>query len=389
MHPIEKAFQAWAHIEMPMVGTTDELRESYERSYGDPLPPNIVVPRVAIISHIRKRITKAAKMGFKLSTQDKHRIHQAANNAATWFAYREDKSIFVPTKEILKALLTCPSPMDVPLNSLTLPRRCCFFDLSALSELEPTDFPPEFNRTPYIAIINDIRFGSNTQDYDATDKQIPSFTALRLVPAPKSYGAPPGYALMEPLVVIPAHLEGATIESSCRNAIKNRYRKAMELLESHGHKELPSKFAYVKDLVDGTISFADYYPMMALLVNLVLYLNGDPEIVKHVHPGPRPVGVSPSKWNYKKKVAKPVITPVGERFTAAIQHWEIESKRECPKGKGGSKRPHCRKPHPHRYWIGTGEDKTVVIRNLDYISVHDFPIPVHAESPTVVLTPIR
>lgn len=78
---------------------------------------------------------------------------------------------------------------------------------------------------------------------------------------------------------------------------------------------------------------------------------------------------------------------VGFRYADSIkkQYIQEENGERARHGKSSSKRPHVRKAHWHRYWIGHGEDKHLELRwvsschiNVEFIS--DLPVVSHKEA---------
>jgi hypothetical protein len=62
------------------------------------------------------------------------------------------------------------------------------------------------------------------------------------------------------------------------------------------------------------------------VINLLLYLGGEPDVVHVVHPGDGPAIRAMQKRDPEryKDLHEPVIDAVGQSFTHAIEHWEIE-----------------------------------------------------------------
>ena len=99
--------------------------------------------------------------------------------------------------------------------------------------------------------------------------------------------------------------------------------------------------------------------MAGLALTILLYLGGEPDVVRVVHPGAKPIKESirrrdPERW---KDLDEPVTYAVGREFTRAIERWELEHGRDAGDADAGasagrSVRPHMRRAHSHLYWTG-------------------------------------
>jgi hypothetical protein len=70
--------------------------------------------------------------------------------------------------------------------------------------------------------------------------------------------------------------------------------------------------------------------MAGLALTMLLYLGGEPNVVKVVHPGEKPIKESlrrrdPERW---RDLAEPNQYAVGKDFTLAIERWESVSPRD-------------------------------------------------------------
>jgi hypothetical protein len=130
-------------------------------------------------------------------------------------------------------------------------------------------------------------------------------------------------------------------------------------------------------------------PLSALVLTVLLYLAGEPDLVRTVHPGEKPLikaAIQKRDPERYKDLRDPVIQAVGKSFTHAIERWEIEHPKESGDPTGRTVRPHTRRAHTHLYWTGEGRS-TPRVRFLLPISVRAGKLIEEPESPR--LTQIR
>lgn len=102
-------------------------------------------------------------------------------------------------------------------------------------------------------------------------------------------------------------------------------------------------------------------------LNTLLYILGENEVAKVVHPGIKPA-VDPRKPIGKAQrlavdLAVPEELEIGGQYAAkAIEHWENEEQTEHQENthSGHSVRPHIRSAHAHLYWTGPGREIPLV-----------------------------
>ncbi|MBZ0159121.1 hypothetical protein [Candidatus Methylomirabilis sp.] len=95
-----------------------------------------------------------------------------------------------------------------------------------------------------------------------------------------------------------------------------------------------------------------------LAVILLLYLSGDPDVIRVVHSGAKPDRDArmrrkdPERW---RDIREPTVWDVGVGYRKALERWEIEQAREIgAHSSDRSVRPHMRRAHAHLYWTGPG-----------------------------------
>jgi hypothetical protein len=126
-------------------------------------------------------------------------------------------------------------------------------------------------------------------------------------------------------------------------------------------------------------------PLSAFALTILLYLAGEPDVVRIAHPGEKPLikpTVKKRDPERYKDLREPVIHAVGKSFTHAIERWEIEHPRESGDPTGRTMRPHLRRAHAHLYWTGQGR-QTPRLRFLLPISVKGGKLVEEPDSPRV------
>ncbi len=123
----------------------------------------------------------------------------------------------------------------------------------------------------------------------------------------------------------------------------------------------------------GTTGVDDRQHVFRLLLNAILYIQGNDDVVALIHPGSRPPksSKSPVKARRFQDLADPHLLEVGNRYGAMIERWEIADQNKFgPEGEasGRTVRPHLRAAHAHLYWIGPGK-KVARVRFLPPIKV--------------------
>ena len=97
--------------------------------------------------------------------------------------------------------------------------------------------------------------------------------------------------------------------------------------------------------------------LAGLALTVLLYLGGEPDLVRQVHPGAKPARDrrmhrrDPERW---RDLRAPTRYTVGTAFRAAIERWEIEPRAQAAPPGGRTVRPHVRRAHAHLCWTGPG-----------------------------------
>jgi len=119
------------------------------------------------------------------------------------------------------------------------------------------------------------------------------------------------------------------------------------------------------------------------VLTVLLYLGGEPDLVRQVHPGTKPARErrmhrrDPDRW---RDLRAPTLYAVGTAFRAAIERWEIEQQDQAFPLVGRTVRTHVRRAHAHPCWTGPGRPVPRV-RLLLPIPVKGGPMPDEAPQP--------
>jgi hypothetical protein len=100
--------------------------------------------------------------------------------------------------------------------------------------------------------------------------------------------------------------------------------------------------------------------LLRQILNVILYINGNDDVVRRVHPGSK-------ERRHRRPGADeqaPEIATVGRKFVTMLEHWEIEDQGDGQGSSHAQPRPHLRRAHLHLYWTGRGHmiPKFVLVR---------------------------
>lgn len=310
MNPVEAAWRKfrsdYGDMLMDMLG----YRASYLSSIGlDRLPNEVVLPvavpwNVVAVTEAKERGEEIGEGGVKPSSSG----NVLVGSLATWAAYREAKTFYRVDSLLADCLIKTPWPEHVPTAALRLPSRCPVLEI------------PWQGGIVHIAVHYDLM----------TTQEETGQLELRIMQLSGSYWLPISFL----------HLAGDTLQ---------------DCIKSAGF--LAKLHAPNPESVD---PLAFRTPLAGLVLTLLLYLAGEPDVVKVAHPGERPEKEAkmrrsdPDRW---RDLHSPASYDVGTSFRAAIERWEIERQKEAGLPTGKSVRPHMRRAHAHLYW--TGEKRSI------------------------------
>lgn len=277
-----------------------------------------------------------------------------ANTIHVWAGYRECKLVYQVEASLADCLGQTPWPDDAPVEVLHLPARCVILKL------------PWQGKPTYVAALYDLSI---------PDPSIPSARAgilnvrlNRFVPCGLTTVSDPplvkelkGYWVPLCILSLGAGTFGAAVQANSAAPIYG----GVHIVLAQGN--------------------FGQNPLSALALTILLYLAGEPDVVRIVHPGEKPLvklAVQKCDPERYKDLIEPVIHAVGKSFTHAIERWEIEHPRESGDPTGRTVRPHTRRAHTHLYWTGEGR-RTPRVRFLLPISVRGGKLIEEPETPRV------
>lgn len=280
------------------------------------LPPQVVCPGSLLLNWLA--VTQPG-----LSTLEQIAI---AEDFLVWAAYRDAKTVWRIEPRLVEALSDCPWPDETPITAIRLPSRC------PVLEWPGQDGPI------VISACYDLLTGQ-----EATGQ-----LELRLQWLYENR--------WRPLAIL--YNDAPTMSA------------ALEQAQAAG-VERAEKIVGVP--MDVGASFRSELARLAVI--LLLYLSGEPDVVRTVHPGAKPERDArmrrrnPERW---ADIREPTVWDVGVAYRKALERWEIEQAGESAAGSlGRSIRPHMRRAHSHLYWTGPGRTEPRVRFLL--------PIPVKAK----------
>ena len=384
MHPAEMTWQFWRKDPI-----FREVVHTYP-AYAHMNDPRVVAEPVNIITHL------TPKLGRDYMFRNMDLFNKLARMGNGLLAYRESKHIFQITAELARELAKLKTTLTLPMRELRLPRRGCVLDFSAYLGV---DHPQA-----QVFLSYDVDRADGPDSKGTLQIQVMTFTAN------------------EPqiLMTIPARLDGQSVWGSTRKALADHSHDMQRALQGFrdAHPEPAFERLVLQAVQDDpclalmrqweaemkhcardiSLSLDEYLaanPVLPLVVNTLLYLQGDPDVVKVVHPGMRPAKKLKQAPNWGKLARKldnatPTVQRIGERFTTAIKLYEIErAKMRAEHEARGTKCPHLRAPHPHIYRIGEAR-LDVIVKFLGWIGVRGAEVPqVLKEAYAPVVTPVK
>jgi hypothetical protein len=327
--------QAWLHFRKGPGGALLQqalrLRGPYLASIGLPrLPAEVMLPGAIPWNLLAKG--EAEKRGEAIGQTLSVEGTVLAQSVAAWAAYREAKTIYSAEPLLAEALGRTPWPVQVPTEALRLPSRC------------PVLCLPWEGSSIAVAAYYDL----------LTSREDTGQLELRLVRLEDAHW----------WTVSILHLFGTDLGACVRSA--------------GGRVEM-----------EGGPADAFQTDLAGVALTVLLYLAGEPDLVRQVHPGAKPardVRMQRRESERWKDLRSPALFAVGTAYRAAIERWEHEQRREAGEATGRTVRPHVRRAHAHLYWTGKGRQSPRV-RFLLPIPVKGASVP--EEGPRPVDTRLR
>lgn len=382
MHPIEQAWQKFRKDDHLCMEAVDSLLEAGRASEHFGI--------TCQSSRLGAYILAAAHKAYGPSRPDDllNAVNALAFQGNAWAAYRENKAIYRFTPELTRELGKFKDPLGWPLRTLRLPHRGIALDFSAALGPNHPD--------AYILLTYDDSIGDAlTQNAHQTlltinvmrvNNQRKHTRVCNLPANPSTEQQTLWEAMAEEHRAGIYHLEQVLAEIHERfgdTPMSQRLNRTWGLEIQHHQKEIAG----------GPEGLIAQCPILPAVISALYYLQGDPDVVKSIHPGMRPPKrdrkINWAKTLHKQTLVAPNVQLIGESFSAAIKHYEIEQERLKSVSQGGTKCPHLRRPHLHTYWRGPERDQ-LSIKFLGWIGVAGAEVPESLkEAYAPVITPVE
>lgn len=389
MHPVEQAWMAYRRLPLmdAILKATPALREREEKRIGMKLPTEVVVPTHSVNMAL---VHEAEAM--KLLARDPSGTLDATNRASwavgSWVAYRESKRIFQFTPELARELDKLRQPMTFPIESLTIPARAVVLDFSAyLGPRHPA---------AYVLISYDTqgphadgRRWNLTLNISALDVKTQNLT--RMIHLPVSTDGQSIYGAYQAMM---AQGRAELVEAITKLKEQGYPQSNMEFrrleLLAMWDKEVAD---YDKAINGGPAEMVASQPYLPLVINALFYLRGDKDVVREIHPGAPPEvarkGANLKKLGRRLDFQEPRVRVLGERFTQALKHYELEKEKLQDEAREkGTKAPHLRRPHLHTYRIGEGRTG-ITLRFLGWQGIAGAVVPPEMNEMFATITPVE
>jgi hypothetical protein len=320
VHPIEAA---WRHFRKSEHRQLFEQSIKLEQSYLDSIglkhcPPEVVLP-VAVPWNLAwaEARKKSSSAGDKLDAATSILV----NTIHVWASYRDAKTIYYIEPALAECLARSPWPEETPARALRLPSRCPILSF------------PESGAGPATYVAADYDLLTGEEQSGALELRISEFA--------------PDTQRWIPICVL--HLNRERL-AQCLDA-------AGREAERHGAPAGEAQSVWRNKLA-------------GLGLTLLLYLAGEPDLVRIVHSGGKPLKAKIARTDPERyrDLAEPIVHVAGRAFARAIERWEIEHHSDESVATGRTIRPHMRRAHSHLYWTGENR-KQPRVRFLLPISV--------------------
>jgi len=329
--PFPLAESVWRKVRHAITPTLQEAmrqHSNYLSHLNLPcLPPQVVCPGSLLLNWLA--ITQPG-------LSDLEQIAMA-EDLLVWAAYRDAKTVWRIEPCLLDALSDCPWPDETPMTTIRLPSRC------PVLEWQGPEGPV------VVSACYDLLTGQ-----EATGK-----LELRLQRLHENRWVP--------LAIL--YNDASTLSAVLEQAQAAALDAARKIQAESLHVGTPFR----SDLA-------------RLSLILLLYLSGEPDVIRRVHPGAKPHRdvrmrrKDPERW---ADIREPTVWDVGVGYRQALERWEIEQAREiAAHSSDRSVRPHMRRAHAHLYWTGPGRTEPRV-RFLLPIAVKGKQVEEEAATPII------
>lgn len=379
MHRAEQVWQYWREQGLFKHWLADLMRKHV------PDPPYVVTTL-----DVQRHMMRVAGV-HNMVQRDQTEIHTATVIGHSLLSYRETKQVYQITAELARELSKLKTPLKLPLKQFHIPRSSCVLDFS---EYLGPDHPHALVFVSYDAEVLGELPTISADDPFFIKNPLKTHPVLKVVAFNNR-----NHAAM--LMGIPVNLNGRSIWEAAEQETREFHSGVLRnlndpRLDPKTRADLQDTLARLEKTLTLTADeFVKLHPIMPLVVNTFLYLQGDPDVVKTIHPGMRPpkkAKQAPNREKLARKLdtAEPNVQRIGERFTAAIKLYEIErEKLQADHATKGTKCPHLRAPHPHIYRLGP-DRLDVVVKFLGWIGVKGAEVPQSLrEAFAATITPVK
>lgn len=333
-----------------------EVLESGARRWGDTVPMHIgevVLPSAFVEGSV------ATLIG---DDPDGDHIARAAGSTMTAFAaYRRSKVIYRLNEHLASSILEARWPGIYPMEQFRLPHN------GMVIEVPPAAMRILAERNGALLDLPSEAIATGLSTYLAWNQFI-CYYDLEMSHGQDAYSSPKlvlriGRPIPEHDQVYGAGRLSLT-ELGTLDDAWDEFISSADLLWDSAQLPLPSNQPCKTSGVD------DRQHLFRLLLNSILYIQGDDDVVAAIHPGAHPTKTSknPTKARRFQDLATPQVFDVGIRFGATVEHWEIEKPSTGGEAAGKTVRSHLRAAHAHLYWTGPGS-KVARVRYLPPIKV--------------------
>jgi hypothetical protein len=260
-----------------------------------------------------------------------------ADDLLVWAAYRDAKTVWRIEPCLLDALSDCPWPDETPMTAIRLPSRC------PVLEWQGSEGPV------VVSACYDLLTGQ--EETGKLELRLQSLHEHRWLPLAILYN------------------DASTVSAALEQAQAVTLDAARKIQDT---------------AIDVGAPFRSDLARMTVI--LLLYLSGEPDVVRTVHPGAKPDRDAkvrrkdPERW---ADIREPAVWDVGVEYRQALERWEIEQVRETTADSSDrSVRPHMRRAHAHLYWTGPGRTEPRV-RFLLPIAVKGKQVEEEAATPII------
>ena len=294
MHPVEAAWRKFRHsADYLWLARSLQDRRPYLDFLGlEALPPEVALPGALAWNLVA--LAEARARGERTGKSVSNKGSMLVNTVHTWAAYCQSKTIYQIEPALADCLARSPWPAETPTEALRVPTVCPVLCI-----------PREDGHINHVAATLDLLTGAEASG--AFEMRLSMLTV--------------DGDLWIPIALL--HLTGRTL-SECIDA-------AAAEATTHG---APKRIANVwrNDL-------------SGLALTILLYIAGEPDLVRLAHPGAKPLKAKIARTDPDRyrDLSEPTVHAVGKAFVRAIEHWEIEHRGDEGVTTGRIVRPHMRR----------------------------------------------